>query len=147
MQKKLAVVVIILLLIIAVVLLYNSRGKSNVFVLPQASTAVSSPSPVTVAPSSTSLPSSSSSTQTSQVSIKNFAYSPATITVKVGTTITWKNEDSALHTVTSDDTSGPLDSDQLATGDTYSETFYTVGQFSYHCDPHSNMKAAIIVTN
>src|SRR5690242_13161011 len=45
---------------------------------------------------------------TQSVAIKEFAFGPASITVKVGTTVTWTNEDQDPHTVTSQDKSGPL---------------------------------------
>jgi plastocyanin len=77
----------------------------------------------------------------------SFAFSPATLTIKAGTTVTWKNNTSVGHTVTSDDgksfdsgTSNPI-----ATGATFSFTFTTPGTFAYHCEIHPFMKATIIV--
>jgi amicyanin len=78
------------------------------------------------------------------VTIKNFAYSPANLTVSVGTVVTWTNEDVAPHTVTSD-TGSELNSTNLAQGQTYSHTFSTAGTFPYHCTIHPNMKAQIVV--
>lgn len=79
------------------------------------------------------------------VTIKGFAYNPATLTVKVGTTVKWTNNDSVAHTVTSD--TGLFDSGELASGDTYSFTFTQAGTFVYHCAMHPSMVALIIVTN
>jgi plastocyanin len=79
----------------------------------------------------------------SAVSIANFAFALASMTVAVGTTVTWTNNDSAGHTVTADD--GSFKSDALATGATFSQTFATAGTFAYHCAIHSSMKGTITV--
>lgn len=78
------------------------------------------------------------------ISIDNFIYSPATLTVKKGTKVTWTNKDSAAHTVTAE-TEGP-DSPLMKQNETYSYTFNNVGTFSYYCKPHPWMKASVIVT-
>ena len=77
-----------------------------------------------------------------------FAFSPATITIKVGTTVTWTNNTGAPHTVTSDDgttfdsgVSNPI----AANGGTFSFTFTKAGTFTYHCQIHPFMKATVIV--
>ena len=78
------------------------------------------------------------------VTISNFAFTPATITVPVGTKVTWTNQDSTDHTVTSDD--GLFDSGHIATGATFSFTFTTAGTFPYHCSIHTSMTTKVIVT-
>jgi amicyanin len=77
-----------------------------------------------------------------------FAFSPDTLTIKVGTTVTWTNRTTAPHTVTSDDgtsfdsgISNPI----APSGGTYSHTFNKAGTFAYHCMIHPVMKAMIIV--
>ncbi len=87
---------------------------------------------------------SGTASQATEIAIENFAYSPETITIKKGTTITWTNKDSVGHTVTGED--GGPDSDSLAQGESYSYTFNEAGSFSYFCKPHPNMKATVIVT-
>ena len=77
------------------------------------------------------------------VEIADFAFSPAELTVPAGTTVTWTNNDSAPHTVTSDD--GAFDSGRLDEGDTFEFTFEEAGTFAYHCDFHPNMTATITV--
>jgi plastocyanin len=77
------------------------------------------------------------------VEIKNFAFNPATLSVKVGDKVTWTNADSAAHTVTFDD--GSADSKNLAQNATFDHTFSTAGTFAYHCTIHSNMKGTITV--
>lgn len=79
-----------------------------------------------------------------QVTIASFKFAPATLTVKKGTTVTWTNQDSVGHTVTSD-AGSELDSELLEKGASYSHTFDTVGTFAYHCTPHPNMKATVVV--
>jgi plastocyanin len=77
------------------------------------------------------------------VTIKDFAFGPATLSVAVGSTVTWTNADSAAHTVTADD--GSFDSKSLAAGSTFSQTFDTAGTFAYHCSIHPNMTASVDV--
>ena len=77
------------------------------------------------------------------VSIKNFAFGPASLSVAAGSTVTWTNDDSAAHTVTADD--GAFDSSSIAPGSTFSQTFVAAGTFAYHCSIHPNMTATIEV--
>jgi amicyanin len=84
---------------------------------------------------------------TSSVAIQNFAFSPSSITVKVGTTVTWTNKDSIAHTVTSDDgVAGGPNSQLIDQNKTYSFTFTKAGTYTYHCTPHSYMKGTVTVT-
>jgi amicyanin len=80
--------------------------------------------------------------QGASVEIKNFAFDPKTVTIKVGQTVTWTNQDSVTHTVTGD---GGIDSDDLSKGKSYSKTFDTEGTFDYHCSPHPQMTGQVIV--
>ena len=84
------------------------------------------------------------STPTNTINIKDFAFDPPTLTVKSGTTVTWTNQDSTPHTVTSD-SGGEIASETLSKGQTYSHTFNTAGAFTYHCGVHPSMKGTIIV--
>jgi plastocyanin len=77
------------------------------------------------------------------VAIQNFAFSPGSIQVDAGTTVTWTNNDQVMHTVTADD--GSFDSGDIAPGGTFSMTFNTPGTFSYHCKIHPFMTASIVV--
>jgi len=78
-----------------------------------------------------------------------FTFSPATITIKAGTTVTWKNVTSVAHTVTSDDGGKAFDSGTsnpiAAQTGTFSFTFKTSGTFTYHCSFHPFMKGTVIV--
>lgn len=80
------------------------------------------------------------------VAIKNFAFSPAALKVKVGTTVTWTNQDTDAHTVTSAGSGGPLHSTALNTHATYSYTFTKPGTYSYLCTIHPFMTATVEVT-
>lgn len=91
--------------------------------------------------------SSTTPTSTNAVSIQSMAFSPSSITVKKGTTVTWNNNDSVPHTVTeSDGQTGP-GSQTLNPGQTYSFTFNGTGTFPYHCTIHSFMTGTVTVTN
>lgn len=80
------------------------------------------------------------------VAIKNFAFGPATLAVKMGTTVTWTNQDADPHTVTSQGSGGPLKSAALTTGQSYSYTFTTPGTYAYLCTIHPFMTAKVTVT-
>jgi plastocyanin len=80
------------------------------------------------------------------IAIKNIAFAPAAMTVKVGTTVTWTNQDSDAHTVTSDGSGGPLNSKAMNTGDTFSFTFTKAGTYKYLCTIHPFMTATVTVT-
>lgn len=75
------------------------------------------------------------------IAIQDFSFNPATLTVKKGTTVTWINNDSAMHTVKSD----AFTSGSLAKGDTFQFTFDTAGTFNYSCGIHPSMMGTIIV--
>lgn len=77
------------------------------------------------------------------VAISNFAFSPSNLIVKVGSTVTWTNDDSAAHTVVADD--GSFSSGNLDKGAVYSYTFSKEGTFAYHCGKHSSMLATVTV--
>ena len=95
------------------------------------------------APVAKNEPSQISSANAVAVSIKSFKFLPADITVKVGDTVTWTNEDSAAHTVESADET--LKSDELSKGDTYSHTFTKAGKYDYICGIHPSMKGSVTV--
>lgn len=78
------------------------------------------------------------------VDIKDFAFSPVTVTVAIGTTVTWTNEDSSTHTIVSQ--SGGFNSGDLSKGATFSHTFTAAGDFEYHCSIHPSMVGHITVS-
>jgi plastocyanin len=79
------------------------------------------------------------------VSMKSFAFDPVSLTVAVGTTVTWTNNDNVPHDVTADD--GSFKSGSIAAGGTFAYTFTTAGTYTYQCTIHQpNMVGTIIVT-
>jgi plastocyanin len=77
------------------------------------------------------------------VKIDNFSFSPATVTVAVGTTVRWTNADDIPHTIVSDDKT--FKSKALDTDDQFTYTFTKPGIYSYFCGLHPKMTAKIVV--
>ena len=73
-----------------------------------------------------------------------FTFSPKTLKIKVGATVTWKNMTQVAHTSTSD--TGVWDSGIIQPGGSFSFKFTTAGTFTYHCNIHPFMMAKIIVS-
>jgi len=101
------------------------------------------PAPASAAPVASSSAASAAAAGGGAVSIKDFAFGPASLSVPVGTTVTWTNGDSARHTVTAVD--GSFDSKPIAGGGTFSQAFPIAGTYAYHCTIHSSMTATIVV--
>ena len=78
-----------------------------------------------------------------QVRIEEFHFTPATLTVPVGTTVTWTNNDGTLHTVTS--ATKVFTSAGLDDGGAFSYTFTSPGTYSYFCKLHPHMTGTIVV--
>jgi plastocyanin len=70
-------------------------------------------------------------------------FTPATITVTAGTTVTWKNNDNMTHTVTANDDS--YDSGNIGSGSSFSKTFSIAGTYPYHCSIHPSMTGKVVV--
>ena len=81
---------------------------------------------------------------TGAVSIVDFGFEPADLTVAAGTTVTWTNTGAATHTVKWGD--GTPESTGLTAGATYQRTFDTAGSFPYVCGIHGSMSGTITVT-
>jgi plastocyanin len=77
------------------------------------------------------------------VQIDNFHYTPPTLVVAPGTTVTWKNDDDSPHSVREKD--GKFKSAALDTDDTFSQTFATPGEYEYFCSIHPYMTGKIVV--
>jgi plastocyanin len=78
-----------------------------------------------------------------KVSITNFAFDPAVLTVKARTTVTWTNNDIVAHTVTFTDVAN---SPVLNHGETFSRTFPAAGTYAYICSIHPFMHGTVVVT-
>ncbi|MBV8356208.1 MAG: cupredoxin family copper-binding protein [Candidatus Eremiobacteraeota bacterium] len=77
------------------------------------------------------------------VHIKNFAFTPATITVRAGTKVTFTNDDDEPHTATAVDKS--FDSEGIDTHQSWQHTFSKPGSYAYFCEMHPYMKGRIVV--
>jgi plastocyanin len=77
-----------------------------------------------------------------KVSIDNFTFSPASLTVKVGDTVTWTNRDDIPHTIVS---AGKFRSKALDTDNSFSFTFTSAGDYQYFCSLHPHMTGTIKV--
>ena len=78
-----------------------------------------------------------------EVTMENSLFAPVNVTVPVGTTVTWVNDENMLHTVTASDSS--FYSPDMAQNATFSHTFTTAGSYSYYCIYHFGMTGGIIV--
>jgi plastocyanin len=80
---------------------------------------------------------------TAQVSVDNFTFSPPTLTVMAGTTVTWTNADDIPHTIVAQDRS--FRSKALDTDGRFSFTFTAAGEYDYFCSLHPHMVGKVIV--
>ena len=80
---------------------------------------------------------------THQVAIVGMAFQPASLTIAVGDTVVFTNQDNAPHTATDD--AGAFDTGRLNKGESGELTFANPGQFAYHCAFHGRMVGAITV--
>jgi surface protein len=86
------------------------------------------------------------SNQSHDISITdNMQFDPEELTISVGDTVTWTNNDGMSHTATSTDGPESFDSGNIGSGNTWSFTFTEAGTYEYKCDYHSSMTATIIV--
>src|SRR5215470_11819091 len=84
-----------------------------------------------------------SNTTTSKISITSSGYSPASLTITNGSTVTWTNNDNMAHTVTTIE--GSLSSGDIAPGSSYTKTFTVAGTYTYHDANNTNMTGTLIV--
>jgi plastocyanin len=73
------------------------------------------------------------------------SYNPNPIEIKVGDTVTWINNDSSPHTVTSSSNNSNFDSNVLRRGETFSFTFDREGEYPYFCTLHPSMVGTVVV--
>jgi plastocyanin len=79
---------------------------------------------------------------TSKITITSSAYSPASLNVVSGSTVTWTNTDNTIHTVTTED--GTINSGDIAPGASFSKTFMATGTYNYH-DAHNTTMMGVLV--
>ena len=78
------------------------------------------------------------------VDITGFSFSPSSVTVVVGDTVTWTNADAQSHTATAD--GGAFDTGTIGGNASKAVTLTTAGTFAYHCTIHPAMTATLVVT-
>lgn len=83
--------------------------------------------------------------ETAAVTIDNFTFIPAELTVARGTRVVWTNRDDMVHLVVSAAKPPAFRSNPLDTGDTFAEEFDQPGRFSYFCSLHPHMQGTIVV--
>lgn len=84
-------------------------------------------------------------TGVTNLTIQNFTYQPSTVQVRVGSTLTWTNQDRAPHSVTFEN--GMADSGLLSQGQSFGYTFRTPGTYQYSCSIHPSMLATVTVVS
>ena len=87
--------------------------------------------------------SSAEPTQTADVRISQMRFNAPTVTIKVGGSVNWENNESVPHTITASD--GSFGSNQLGQGDSFSRTFDQVGTYGYYCSLHPMMRGEVVV--
>ena len=77
------------------------------------------------------------------VHIKNYAYAPSSVTVKLGQSVVWINDDAVAHTATA--VNATFDSGNIDTNATFTHTFTKAGTYAYYCAYHTYMKGTVVV--
>jgi plastocyanin len=77
------------------------------------------------------------------VSVRDFAFAPKTVTIRVGDRVTWTNRDTVEHTATA--RNGSFDTGLLGQGESRSIRFNVAGTYRYICTPHPSMTATVVV--
>ena len=80
---------------------------------------------------------------TANVTISDFEFTPPTISISRGDTVTWTNDGPTPHSATAED--GSFDTEVFSEGQRRSVTFDEAGSFAYYCTPHPNMKGTVVV--
>ncbi len=113
----------------------SKKSATNPYATPTTPTTPTTPAAASAGPAVTA----------AKVAIKSFAFSPATVTVKVGGKITFTNDDPTAHTATADDGTS-FESGSLQKGQSKTITFTKAGTFSYHCAFHAFMTGKVVVS-
>ncbi len=82
---------------------------------------------------------------TTEVKIDNFSFTPVTLTVTAGSTVTWTNRDDIPHTVVSADDPKVFKSKVMDTDEKFSFTFTKAGTYTYFCSVHPKMTGTVVV--
>jgi plastocyanin len=143
MKKGIAAVVVVVIVAIAAWYIFGNKNSNNSSLYGNNNGSSATQTPANTNNSSNNS-SSSQPEATTKVTIANMSFSPDQITVDKGATVTWTNNDSTAHTVTSD-TGTELSSDNIQPGSDYTHTFNQAGTYKYHCSIHPYMTGSVIV--
>jgi len=140
-----SVIVIILIVLIGGYFIFYKGNQSSLYGTTNNNTNYTpdtSIAPNTNTPATTNSQPDQSINLSALVTIKNFAFDPTPLNIKVGTTVTWTNNDTMPHQIKSNS----FNSAVLSNGQNFSFTFSTTGQYSYSCAIHPSMHGQIIVS-
>lgn len=144
MKRAVAAIVILVIIAIAWLVLARSNDSNKI-------TQTSSSTPNTQKPTaSNNQPENSNISEAvavQQVKIADMAFSPAQITIKKGTKVTWTNSDSVSHDIKEKDGKTGPNSPVLSQGQSYSFTYNAPGTYNYYCSIHPQMAGSVTVTD
>jgi plastocyanin len=133
-----------LILLVITIVVVSACGCTQTLPLDQPTAKITSPPQTTQPLTATTIPvpRTTSSVSENTINIKNFAFDPNSITMKVGSTVRWVNRDSVTHRILfADGTYSPL----LAGSDSYSRKIDQAGIYNYSCTIHPTMQGTVIV--
>jgi len=147
--KLIAIIAVVIIVLIVGYYMYSRTTSPLQISTPSAQSNTSSAvgtdgSASTVTPAST--PATAAQLGLYEVKIENFAFSPAELTIKAGSKVTWTNFDSTPHAIVSDSGGdGGIGSGMLEKGVAYGFVFEQPGVYNYHCSIHTSMRGKVIV--
>jgi plastocyanin len=122
----------------------SSASSASVAARPIVISATNTPPSRSAFPSKPAVVSASPVASGNQVRIEDFGFTPLTISVAVGTQVTWMNAGPSNHTVTAND--GSFDAGTIQRNASFNFTFSKAGTFVYHCTFHPTMQGTVIVS-
>jgi plastocyanin len=138
----------VLLCIVAVAVIVAGCTQPSPPQSPQATLGVPPTVPVQTLITPVPTPISQASVSGNTITIKNFAFTPRTMTVKTGSIVRWENKDSIPHRIIFIDKDGqdtPVDSSVLSSTQSWSKKFDQPGTYPYYCKIHPEMTGTVIV--
>jgi plastocyanin len=133
-----------LILLVITILVVSACGCTQTPIVDQPTAKITSPPQTTQLLTVTTIPvlHTTGSVSDNTINIKNFAFDPNSITVKLGSTVRWLNHDSVPHRILFAD---GADSNVLAPSQSWSRKFDQTGTYDYACTIHPAMQGTVIV--
>lgn len=131
----------LIVLIIAGIATYYLVFNNNIKIIP---TDTHNDNPIDISQNQNKFQTQTQNENDVTVNINNLSFDPVILTIKPGTKVTWINNDSTPHTITSD-SDNVLKSSTISPGQSFYFTFAGAGEANYHCSIHPKMKGKIIV--